>query len=86
VERRESSQPENREVRSRAEWGVGEVHSSEESSNDRGAKGPQFKFNAEAARAWEIGVSLTTPTKVRQLQRALYAKAKANPTYRFYGL
>jgi RNA-directed DNA polymerase len=31
-------------------------------------------------------VSLTTPIKVRQLQRALYAKAKANPTYRFYAL
>ena len=31
-------------------------------------------------------MSLTTPTKVRQLQRALYAKAKANPSYRFYAL
>jgi RNA-directed DNA polymerase len=31
-------------------------------------------------------VSLTTPPKVRQLQRALYAKAKANPAYRFYAL
>ena len=31
-------------------------------------------------------MSLTTPTKVRQLQRALYAKAKAQPTYRFYAL
>jgi RNA-directed DNA polymerase len=31
-------------------------------------------------------VSLTTPPKVRELQRALYAKAKANPAYRFYAL
>jgi RNA-directed DNA polymerase len=31
-------------------------------------------------------VSLTTPPKVRKLQRALYAKAKANPAYRFYAL
>jgi RNA-directed DNA polymerase len=31
-------------------------------------------------------VSLTTPAKVRELQRALYAKAKANPAYRFYAL
>jgi hypothetical protein len=86
VERQESIQAGNREVQPRAEWGVGEVHSSKEASNDRGAKGPQFKFHAEAARAWEIGVSLTSPIKVRQLQRALYAKAKANPTYRFYAL
>jgi len=31
-------------------------------------------------------VSLTTPSSVRKLQRALYAKAKANPSYRFYAL
>jgi len=31
-------------------------------------------------------VSLTTPSSVRKLQRALYAKAKANPAYRFYAL
>ena len=31
-------------------------------------------------------MSLTTPSSVRKLQRALYAKAKANPSYRFYAL
>jgi len=31
-------------------------------------------------------VNLGTPQSVRKLQRALYAKAKANPTYRFYTL
>jgi hypothetical protein len=31
-------------------------------------------------------VSLTTPQSVRKLQRALYAKAKANSAYRFYAL
>ena len=31
-------------------------------------------------------MSLTTPNSVRKLQRALYAKAKANPAYRFYAL
>jgi RNA-directed DNA polymerase len=31
-------------------------------------------------------VSLTTPNSVRKLQRALYAKAKANPADRFYAL
>src|SRR5262249_8171785 len=28
----------------------------------------------------------TTPPSVRELQKALYVKAKANPTYRFYAL
>jgi group II intron reverse transcriptase/maturase len=31
-------------------------------------------------------VSLTTPESIRKLQRALYAKAKAEPAYRFYAL
>ena len=31
-------------------------------------------------------MSLTTPQSVRKLQRALYAKAKANPASRFYAL
>jgi RNA-directed DNA polymerase len=34
----------------------------------------------------EIGVSLTTPEKIRRLQRKLYAKAKQEPSYRFYQL
>jgi RNA-directed DNA polymerase len=34
----------------------------------------------------EIGVSLTTPTKLEEFQQKLYAKAKAEPDYRFYQL
>lgn len=34
----------------------------------------------------EIGVSLTTPTKLEELRAKLYAKAKAEPTFRFYAL
>jgi hypothetical protein len=37
---RKPRQPAIREDRSRAELGVGKVRSSEEASNDRGAKGP----------------------------------------------
>jgi RNA-directed DNA polymerase len=35
---------------------------------------------------WEIGVSLTTPTKLEEFQEKLYMKAKAEPTFRFYQL
>ena len=31
-------------------------------------------------------MNLATPQSVRKLQRALYAKAKAKPAYRFYTL
>jgi len=34
----------------------------------------------------EIGVSLTTPTKLEEFQQKLYAKAKAEPGFRFYQL
>src|SRR5258706_4597171 len=34
----------------------------------------------------EIGVSLVTPEKIRRLQRALYVKAKQEPTRRFHCL
>ena len=34
----------------------------------------------------EIGVSLTTPTKLEELRAKLYAKAKAEPEFRFYAL
>jgi hypothetical protein len=35
---------------------------------------------AYTSRGEEIGVSLVTPEKIRKLQRALYVKAKQEPT------
>lgn len=66
--------------------GVGEVHSSEEPSNERGAKGPQFQGNVTSGKRAEIGKSLPPQIKLWELQEALHAKAKGNPSYRFYAL
>ena len=38
--------------------GVGEVHSSEEAGNDRGAKGPQFRVKAKVVRGRNIDENL----------------------------
>ena len=66
--------------------GVGEVHSSKEPSNERGAKGPQFQGNVTSSKRAEIGASLPPQIKLWELQEALHAKAKGNPSYRFYAL
>ncbi len=42
----------------RAEAGVGEVHSSEEARNERGAKEPQFQGDVTSGKRAEIGESL----------------------------
>src|SRR2546425_7107507 len=41
---------------------------------------------ARTSREKEIGVSLATPEQIRKLQRALYVKAKQEPTRRFHFL
>lgn len=57
---------------------VGAVHSSNESRNEAGAKGPHLiDGNSEAKDAAMAPVTgIRTPAKVRQLQRTLYGKAK----------
>ena len=49
--------------------GVGEVHSSKEPSNERGAKGPQFQGNVTSGKRAEMGVSLPPQIKLWELQR-----------------
>src|ERR1022692_4143293 len=54
--------------------------------NAGGGKGPWFKGNAGRSKDEEIGVSLTTPKSVWELQEALHAKAKREPACRFHSL
>jgi group II intron reverse transcriptase/maturase len=54
--------------------------------NAGGGKGPWFKSDARRSQGKEIGVSLTTPESVWELQQALQAKAKREPACRFHGL
>ena len=58
----------------------------EKPGNAGGAKEPQFKDDDQRRKSPEIGMSLTTPESVWNLQQSLQAKAKANPTLRFYSL
>ncbi len=52
--------------------------------NAVGGKGPQFKGSVGRREVEGIGMSLVTPEKVQKLQKALHAKAKGSPAYRFY--
>ena len=67
---------------------VGAVHSSDESGNDAGAKGPHLiDGNSEAKDAAMAPVTgLRTPIKVQQLQRTLYGKAKGDRKWRAWSL
>lgn len=58
----------------------------EKPGNAGGGKGPWFKGSARRSKGEEIGVSLTTPESVWQLQEALRAKAKRKPAARFHSL
>jgi len=70
VLRRKPKQPAIREDQGWAGPGVGEVHSSEEASNDRGAKGPWFKGNVGSNKRKAIGarLGLATLETPRQIQ------------------
>ena len=57
--------------------GVGEVHSSEEARNERGAKGPQFQGSVTSGKRAEIGESLvidSTPFTIRSTEQTSLQK------------
>jgi RNA-directed DNA polymerase len=67
--------------------GVGGVHSTvwtHQTTELEGREGTLVRGASRRAKGREIGVSLTTPPKLRRLQEALYTKAKQDPAYRFY--
>ena len=54
--------------------------------NPARGKGPYFVHVFRRVEDQGIAMALSTPTTIRTLQRKLYAKAKQEPTYRFYAL
>lgn len=71
-----------------ARGAVGAVHSSVEGGNDAGAKGPySIDGNSEVEdEAMALFAGIATPPQVRQLQRTLYRKAKADRRWRAWSL
>jgi RNA-directed DNA polymerase len=70
-----------------AALGVGGAHSTVwtgRTTEPVGREGALVRGVSRRAKGREIGVSLTTPPKLRRLQEALYTKAKQEPAYRFY--
>jgi RNA-directed DNA polymerase len=86
VERQMSDQPEAREGETGLHGMAERPVWPKKPGNAGGGKGPWFKGDAGRSEGEEIGVSLRTPESVWKLQGALHAKAKGEPSYRFYSL
>ena len=86
VDRRMPDQPEAREGETGLQGMAERPVLPKKPGNAGGGKGPWFKGDAGRSEGEEIGVSLRTPERVWKLQAALHAKAKGEPSYRFYSL
>ena len=86
VDRRKPDQPETREGKTGLHGMAERPVLPRKPGNAGGGKGPWFKDDAGRSEGEEIGVSLRTPESVWKLQGALHAKAKGEPSYRFYSL
>ena len=86
ADRRRPDQPEAREGKTGLHGMAERPVLPRKPGNAGGGKGPWFKGDAGRSEGEEIGVSLRTPESVWKLQGALHAKAKGEPSYRFYSL
>jgi group II intron reverse transcriptase/maturase len=70
----------------RAERGVGRVRSTDEGGESRWREGALLDDRDRSREGTEIVATLRTPEKLRQLQRALWLRAKKDPGFRAYAL
>src|ERR1051325_1023559 len=66
--------------------GVGRAHSTAEGGESRWREGALLEDATPAGKELEIVATLRTPEKLRELQRALYLRAKKEPSFRAYAL
>jgi RNA-directed DNA polymerase len=69
-----------------ASRGVGRAHSTDEGGESRWREGALLEDATPAGKELEIVATLRTPEKLRELQRALYLRAKKEPSFRAYAL
>src|SRR6266511_1109384 len=70
----------------RAGRGVGRVRSTDEGGESRWREGALLEDATSARKELGIVATLRTPEKLRELQRALYLRAKREPSFRAYAL
>src|SRR6266511_4761255 len=69
-----------------ARRGVGRVRITDEGGESRWREGALLEDATSARKELGIVATLRTPEKLRELQRALYLRAKKEPSFRAYAL